>query len=114
MTAARARIAASGTTSNAVDIGKGSYLTLGIETPAALTTSTAITFSVARSLTGIFVPLYDTDGNGNSNEVSIPVVVNAARGISVPAQLFAGWAALKIVVADAQAADRDFYVTMRG
>lgn len=114
MTAARARIAATGTTSEAVDLGHGPYLALGIETPAALTTSTAITFTVSRRLNGTYVPLYDTDGNGNTNQVSIPVVVNAARAIAIPAHLFAGWAALKIVVADAQAADRDFYVTTRG
>ena len=107
MPSAKATIAAGGTTSNAVRIDRDS-LPCGLIVPA-LTTSTAITFTVSSDFGGTYVPLHEQAGD----PVTAAASTSAARATALDPTMFAAWTYLKCVVADAQAETRDIMVCMK-
>ena len=99
-----ATIAASGTTSTAVDCAG---LVVGIQCPAALT-GTTITFTAA-ALAGSQTT-YGALYNGNT---LVSYTVAADRYISLDPSIFAGVRSFKIVSGSTEAASRTFCVVMR-
>jgi hypothetical protein len=107
MPAANAVIANGATTSNAVFIGSGPLLPTGIRIPA-LTTSTAVKFTVAVRDTDTFVPLYDATGT----EVSVAASTSVARAAPLDPATFSGWPWIKCVVANAQSGAKTLTIVM--
>ena len=99
-----ATIAASGTTSAAVDIG-GTTL-LGIQLPAAFT-GTAISFQAATSLGGVYQTVIDGSGTTLSKTVA------QGRYLILDPSEFAGFQFLKIVSGSTEAAQRDLVLVCR-
>lgn len=108
MVAHKATIADSAATSNAVDMGTGTIIAIGLIIPA-LTTSVAVTFTVANKDTDTFVPLYDELGVA----ISVPASTSAARGVALPAHWLAGWRYIKCAVANNQTGAKDILVCVR-
>ena len=94
---AKAIIAASGTTSAAVELGRQRIVAL--QTPAALT-GTTITFTACLTADGTFLPVYDDAGTAYS------VTVSTSRHIYVDERKL--WAApfIKLVSGSSEAAER--------
>lgn len=98
----------SGVTSSAVDLGSGVVLAVGLYIPA-LTTSVAVTFTVADEDDDTFVPLYDGE---SGSAVSVAASTSAARAVALPVAWFAGWRYIKCITADSQTS-KDFYFSVR-
>lgn len=92
-----AKIAASGTTSGAVDLGHATLC--GIYVPASFT-GTTLTFTASDTATGTFAPVKDGAGAAVSKTVA------AGDYIYIDPVLFAGIRHLKIVSGSAEAAER--------
>jgi hypothetical protein len=96
-------IPSGGTTSNAALIGSGPFITLGLYIPA-VTTSTAVIFTVANKVSDTFVPLHDAA----NARVTLTITAGAARAVPLDPTTFGAWACIKCVVADAQSGAKNF------
>ena len=97
-------IASGQTESEALGLGAG--VIVGIQTPAALT-STAMTFKVSSDGENTYKDMYNDAGT------QVSVTVAADRFIRFVPQDFAGVESLKLVMGTAEGADRDIIVTFR-
>ena len=97
-------IAATSTTSAAIDLGGASIA--AIIFPAAFT-GTTITFTVCDTASGTFVPLYDSSGS----IVTVSVTVSAAVGFLITD--FAAFRYVKIVSGSAEASERTLKIIPR-
>lgn len=96
-------IAASGTTSQAVDLGE--HLVAGIICPATLT-GVALTFTASDAEDGTYQACYDASGN------PISVTVAAGRHVLIEPQTFAGARWLKVVSGSTEAAAREITLVL--
>lgn len=96
-------IDATGTTSQALDVGE--HLIAGIVTPAALT-GIAFTFTGALEETGTYRTLMDATGG------AISITVSPDDHILIEPQTFAGVMWVKVVSGAAEAADREIALVL--